>query len=159
MTEYTTKDSGERQQYDSGMVRDTEAGKPRFDLTLAAELPYEEQMLTRLARLMERGAGKYGERNWEKARGETELARAKGSALRHLMQWLCGEGDEDHAAAVMFNIMAAEFVRYQMRDTTPSVGILRTCEKCGGTKGDIVAIGRGSYRHAYGACSTNGMLA
>ncbi|MFY1620089.1 dATP/dGTP diphosphohydrolase domain-containing protein [Micromonospora sp. WMMD736] len=114
MSAYVTKDSGERAQYDSGMVRDIQEGKPRFDLILAADLPYEEQMLTRLAQLLQRGAVKYGERNWEKARGGEELARAKASAMRHLIQWMCGERDEDHAAAVVFNLMLGEFVNYQM---------------------------------------------
>ncbi|MER7420034.1 hypothetical protein ABT346_25195 [Micromonospora peucetia] len=77
-----------------------------------------------------------------------ELDRAKGSALRHLMQWLCGEDDEDHAAAVVFNIMAAEFVRYQMRG---GAGEVRpSCVKCGGTEGDIVLVTEEyGYRHAY----------
>ncbi|MFC3504496.1 dATP/dGTP diphosphohydrolase domain-containing protein [Micromonospora krabiensis] len=117
MSTYTTKDSGERAEYASGMVRDVQEGKPRFDLILAEGLPFEEQMLTRFARLLQRGAVKYGERNWEKARGAEELARAKSSAIRHLIQWMCDEDDEDHAAAVMFNLMAAEFVKYQTRET------------------------------------------
>lgn len=65
--------------------------------------------------LMARGAEKYGDRNWEKADGPEELSRAKASALRHMMQWVCGEEDEDHAATVLFNIMEAEYVKYLMR--------------------------------------------
>jgi hypothetical protein len=156
VSSYVTKDSGARQEYGSGMVRDIQDGKPRFDLILAANLPYEEQMLTRLAQLLQRGAVKYGERNWEKARGQEELERAKASALRHLVQWLCGEDDEDHAAAVMFNIMAAEFVKYRMREANEVPE--GACIRCGGTEGDIVAVGVGAYRHAYGACGTNGRL-
>lgn len=108
---FETKDSGERAQFDSGMVRDTEKGKPRFDLLLPLGVPYEDQMLTRDARLMQRGAEKYNARNWEKARGEAELQRYHSSALRHLLQWIGGETDEDHAAAVRFNIMAGEYVK------------------------------------------------
>ncbi len=111
MTGYVTKDSGERAQFDSGMVRDSEKGKPRFDLLLPLGVPYEEQMLTRDALLMARGAEKYDARNWERARGQAELDRYHSSALRHLMQWIAGETDEDHAAGVRFNIMAGEFVR------------------------------------------------
>jgi len=105
-----TKDSGKRSEYESGMVRDTEDGKARFDLLFPLGVPYHEQMLTRFADLMTRGAEKYDARNWEMARGEEELARYRSSALRHLIQWATGETDEDHAAAVMFNIMAGEFV-------------------------------------------------
>jgi len=107
---YITKDSGVRAKYDSGMVRDSEAGKPRFDLLFPLDIPFKEQMMTRFADLMERGARKYDERNWEKARGEEELQRYRSSALRHLIQWLTDEDDEDHAAAVMFNILAGETV-------------------------------------------------
>lgn len=130
---YTTKDSGERSAYDSGMVRDTEKGKARFDLILPIGIPYAEQMLTRFADLMARGADKYDERNWELARGEEELARYKSSALRHLIQWVTGEDDEDHAAAVMFNLLAGETVKYRLGEPTdlPMVGCCRTpCDKC-----------------------------
>lgn len=109
MSEYVTKDSGERATFDSGMQRDTEAGKPRFDLMIPLDVPYEQQMITRLAGLLGRGAEKYNDRNWEKATADgPELARMKSSAFRHFMQWFCGETDEDHAAAVMFNLLAYE---------------------------------------------------
>jgi hypothetical protein len=105
---YITKDSGKRSEYKSGMVRDLNVGKARFDLLIPKNVPYQEQLLTRFAQLMERGAAKYSARNWEKAEGQEELDRFKESALRHLMQWFCGEIDEDHAVAVLFNIMAYE---------------------------------------------------
>lgn len=108
MTDFITKDSGKREEYASGMRRDTQEGKPRFELMLPDTVPYEEQMLTRFASLLARGAEKYGDRNWELAESEDEMRRFKGSAFRHFIQWFCGETDEDHAAAVMFNIMAHE---------------------------------------------------
>lgn len=114
MGNFETKDSGKRSEYASGMVRDTEEGKARFDLVFPEGVPYAEQMVTRFADLMARGAEKYSERNWEKARGREELARYRSSALRHLIQWMTGETDEDHAAAVMFNILAGETVKYRM---------------------------------------------
>lgn len=111
MQQYETKDSGERAEYDSGMVRDTQDGKPNFALTAPLGQAYEDQMLTRWAALMTRGAVKYGERNWEKANSDEEYRRFMASAYRHFMQWFFGETDEDHAAAVFFNIAAAEFVK------------------------------------------------
>ncbi|MBX6360082.1 MAG: hypothetical protein IRZ03_08385 [Acidobacterium ailaaui] len=108
---YVTKDSGERAHFDGGGQRDSEKGKPRFDLILPRSVPYEHQMLTRWAALMARGAEKYDARNWENFGDEAALERAKSSAFRHFIQWLAGEQDEDHAAAVLFNIMAAEYVR------------------------------------------------
>ena len=113
--EWETLDSGEREAYETGMVRDKEAGKPRFDLLLPLDIPFSEQMLTRFAGLMARGAEKYAERNWELAATEKELSRYKSSALRHFIQWLTGEIDEDHAAAIYFNVMAAETVKYKLR--------------------------------------------
>jgi hypothetical protein len=112
---FETKDSGVMEDFPSGMRRDARGGKPRFDLLLARDVPCEEQMLTRWAQLMTRGAVKYGERNWEKADSEAELARMRESAFRHLIQWLTGEDDEDHAAAVLFNICGAELIRYRLR--------------------------------------------
>lgn len=112
--EFETKDSGERLEYKSGMLRDADATKARFDLIIPANVPYKEQLLTRFAELMMRGANKYSARNWEKANGQAELDRFKESALRHLMQWYCGETDEDHAVAVMFNIMGYETIKYKI---------------------------------------------
>ena len=106
--EYNTEDSGERHEYDSGMVRDTTKGKAKFNLLMPIGVRYEEQMLTRLAELMTRGAEKYGDRNWEKADTQ-DLDRFKESAFRHFMQWFAEADDgEDHASAVMFNILAYE---------------------------------------------------
>jgi hypothetical protein len=116
VNDFVTKDSGEREEYVSGMRRDVQTGKPRFDLLLVDGLPYEEQFLTRFAGLLERGATKYGERNWQLASSDEELARFKASAIRHMMQWACGELDEDHAAAVAFNLMAYEYVKWKRQN-------------------------------------------
>ncbi len=116
---WITRDSGKRQEFDSGMHRDTQEGKPRFDLVTPAVLPYDRQMLTRWAALMERGAKKYSDRNWEQASGPEELAWFKASAFRHFVQWYCGVDDgEDHAAAVFFNVQGAEYVRWKQEADT-----------------------------------------
>lgn len=112
---FAIKDSGVRQEYASGMVRDTEKGKARFDLLNPLGVPYDAQFLTRCAVHMAQGAEKYTDRNWEQANGTEELARYRSSALRHLQQWIAGEQDEDHAAAVFFNLLAAETVEYRIR--------------------------------------------
>lgn len=111
--QYTTKDSGKRQEYASGMRRDTQESKPDFSLLLT-DLPYDEQMLTRWAALMTRGADKYGRRNWQLANSHEELERFKASAFRHFMQWITGQDDEDHAAAVLFNIQAYEYIKHKI---------------------------------------------
>jgi hypothetical protein len=112
--EFVVKDSGVREEYASGMRRDTQEGKPRFNLLWPEDVPFDQQFLTRVAMHMTRGADKYGDRNWELATGSEELNRFKESAWRHLMQWLAGDTDEDHAAAVVFNLMAAETTRWKM---------------------------------------------
>jgi Domain of unknown function (DUF5664) len=111
---FVTKDSGVREEYESGMRRDTQAGKPRFDLMYPDYVPYDKQFLTRVAELMTRGADKYGDRNWEKADSEEELNRFRASALRHCMQWFHGEMDEDHSAAVVFNLLAYESTKWKL---------------------------------------------
>lgn len=103
-SQFQVKDSGARQEYASGMVRDTTEGKPDYTL-----LPLD--FLERWATHMTKGAEKYGRENWTLASSEEELTRFKGSAFRHLIQWLRGDLDEDHAAAVAFNIAAAERVK------------------------------------------------
>ena len=65
MADFITKDSGKRQQYKSGMQRDLQDGKPRYDLVIP--LGTKEPMLKRWAELLQRGMDKYGYRNWEKA--------------------------------------------------------------------------------------------
>jgi hypothetical protein len=97
MMEYdAVKDSGERQEWDTGSVRDTRTNKGRYDL-----LPV--YAIKRLAQHFEHGAVKYGDRNWEKGQ---PLTRYLDSALRHTFQVLEGKTDEDHAAAAAWNIMA-----------------------------------------------------
>lgn len=112
-----TKDSGERATFVTGMQRDTSSGKARFDLIVPEEIPYSEQLLTRFAELMTRGAVKYDARNWEKASTAEEMGRFKESAFRHFMQWYCGEEDEDHAVAIWFNIMGFETTKYKNEKT------------------------------------------
>jgi hypothetical protein len=105
MSEMVVKDSGERVVFASGMQRDTTEGKT--DYLLVRDGP----MLRRWAEHLTKGAVKYDKRNWMKAAGYEELARFRESAARHFEQWLAGEVDEDHAAAVMFGINGAEYVK------------------------------------------------
>jgi hypothetical protein len=108
-SEFVVKDSGERHQFDTGFVRDTEEGK--LDYTLIFDGP----MADRYAAHMTKGAEKYGKRNWMQASTVEEAERFQRSASRHFRQWLRGDDDEDHAAAAAFNIFAYEYVMERVR--------------------------------------------
>jgi len=104
---YKVKDSGKRQDYKSGMRRDLQEGKPRYDL-----IPLQE--LHDLAMHYANGAVKYGDSNWQLANSEEELQRFKGSMLRHAFQIVNGENDEDHVSAVVFNAFAIKYLRRKL---------------------------------------------
>jgi len=94
-------DSGKRREFKTGSVRDSRAGKGRFDLMSPIAL-------LRYAKHMEAGAIKYGDRNWEKGQ---PLMSYIDSAERHMNTWklnrLTGRKDEeDHLAAIIWNIGA-----------------------------------------------------
>ncbi len=107
--EFQVKDSGARHQFDSGMVRDVTTGKVDYSLV------FDGPMFDRWAAHLDKGAVKYTKRNWMQANGQAELDRFRESALRHFLQWFRGETDEDHAAAVLFNINGAEYVKGRLK--------------------------------------------
>lgn len=102
---FEVKDSGDRMEFESGMVRDTSEGKADYSLV------YDGPMLDRWAEHLTKGAAKYSPRNWMLARSKEEAERFRRSAARHFRQWMAGETDEDHAAAVFFNINGHEYVK------------------------------------------------
>lgn len=87
-------DTGKRQKFVTGAIRDTNAGRGRFDLLPA-------YAILRLAKHYEAGSNKYPERNWEKGQ---PLSRFIDSALRHLFSFMDGDRTEDHLAAVLWNV-------------------------------------------------------
>jgi hypothetical protein len=93
---FIVKGREEKQQFETGAVRDTQDDKPRPDLVS----PFA---LERLAYVYSRGAQRYGDRNWEKG---IPYSRYLASAERHLMQFKKGDVDEDHLAQTVWNLMA-----------------------------------------------------
>jgi hypothetical protein len=99
------------------MVRSSAAGKT--DFTLAIDGAMFERWAAHLTRATQpRGDFPgYPKRNWLRAKDGTPeekaatMERARESALRHLIQWYRGDSDEDHAAAVFFNINVHETVK------------------------------------------------
>lgn len=90
------KDSGDRQEFETGAKRDRQQGKGRYDLIS----PF---FIFSLARTLEEGAIKYNDRNWEKG---MPLSRYIDSALRHIFKHLEGQRDEPHMSQAVWNIMA-----------------------------------------------------
>lgn len=88
------QDTGTRTAFGTGSQRDTQEGKGRFDLIPAV-------MLRRLAQHYENGALKYGDNNWQKGQ---PLNQYYNSAMRHLLAIQDGMLDEDHYAAVIWNV-------------------------------------------------------
>jgi hypothetical protein len=103
--DFVVKDSGKRQQFATGAVRDDQDGKGFFD-----SIPYEA--LECLAKLYEAGAKKYGDDNWRKG---IPLRAYLNSATRHLLKLNNGWADEDHAAAVLWNICGYVWTACQVK--------------------------------------------
>jgi len=107
---FEIKDSGVREEYDSGMVRDTAGGK--VDLHRVLDGP----LFLRWAQHLTKGAIKYpdielGVPNWTLANSWKEYYRFKASAFHHFFDWFIGKRDEDHMAGLVFNLNGAEYVR------------------------------------------------
>ncbi len=103
--QFDMQDSGERDVFPGGAVRDIRTGKGRYDLISPIAL-------RRLALVYERGAEKYDERNWEKG---MYVSRMLDSAMRHIQQHLEGLRDEDHLGHAAFNIFGAIHIEEMVR--------------------------------------------
>lgn len=98
-------DSGTRQQFEGGGVRDTAEGKPRFDLLWPKDVPYEAQFLTQMAQVLQQGAEKYAPRNWELFYTEEAKEHAQGSLGRHYANYMAGSTDEPHLILMACNLL------------------------------------------------------
>lgn len=93
------------------MVRSPDTGKTDYSLV------YRGPLFRRWAELLSRGAVNYGADNWLQGAKETDPTirkrikqRYKKSAARHFWQWIIGQRDEDHAAALAFNLNGYELM-------------------------------------------------
>ena len=93
---YETLDSGKRETFAAGSVRDKRKSQGRFDLI-------SHLTLLRLVQLYVRGSKKYRERNWEK---DQPLSWYLVSAMRDLAQWIGGDPTEDHSTASSWSCFA-----------------------------------------------------
>lgn len=114
--DFVVRDSGSKAQYDDGMQRDDPTGKPKFRLMWPKGVPYEEQLMYRVAMHYMHGGITYGDRNWEKSSTEKSLAAHEEALERHFHKFLEGvEDGEDHAAAVVWNINAVLLTRRNIK--------------------------------------------
>lgn len=97
-----------------GMVRSSVGDKTDFTL------PLDGEMFRRWAEHLTKATRpptNYPKRNWLRAKDGTTIEklatmeRAKESAVRHMLQWYQGDDDEDHGAAVFFNVNLYETVK------------------------------------------------
>lgn len=96
MSDFVVKDSGERQSFETGMVRDTSEGKGS-----PSSLPFNA--ITRLSKHLELGCrNKYPKNNYKLG---SPASRFFDSAFRHLIAWAANtDPSEDHLAACLFNV-------------------------------------------------------
>ena len=126
-TVFTVEDSGEHEEFEGGMFRDTAEDKIDYNITRHGP------MYGRCIKHLDTARKKYpdadlGIPNWTLAEGQVEFARFIESAGRHFDFWMTQrlwelrmwslEGKftpmpspEDEAAAVFFNINGTEYVR------------------------------------------------
>lgn len=102
---FTIKDSGQRQEFATGSRRDTDEGKPRLSL-----IP--PLVLSRLAMVYTNGAKKYGDNNWQKGQ---PLSRYYDSAMRHMLAAREGREDEDHLFQAAWNMAAIAWTLEECR--------------------------------------------
>lgn len=120
---YIVKDSGQRLQFASGSLRDTAEGKLKWSRILFGP------MAKRWAWHLTKAEEKYpdptpGIPNFTLIETDEELARYRESALRHFMQWWEGETDEDHAAAVFFNVNGVEIIKQKQAQHAVKPGLI-----------------------------------
>jgi hypothetical protein len=93
--------------YESGVIRGDNTGKT--DYTLALDGPLFE----RWAKLLTENVESKGKRNWMNASTREDYDRFRESFLRHALSVLRGDDDEDHAAAVVFNLNGMLYTQEQ----------------------------------------------
>lgn len=87
--------SDKKDTFETGAWRDSEEGKGSPSLISPV-------LIHRLGVLLQKGAKYYGADNWMKG---MKYRRTANSMIRHIFQWLAGDSEEDHLAAIAFGVM------------------------------------------------------
>lgn len=128
---HNTKDSGKRQQFETGAQRDTDEGKPRYEeipfrlldviqqryggspihidahnpIEVEADADQRHDLIPKIA--LDRLAALYarGAKKYDDNNWQKGIPtrRVFGSLLRHAFLWFYGDTSEDHLAAVIWN--------------------------------------------------------
>jgi hypothetical protein len=121
-------DSGARRSFSTGSVRDVREGKGRFDLVS----PFA---VLSIAKRLEDGQQKYGERNWEKGQA---LMSYLDSTFRHLYKFVeetmkGNEPTEDHMSAAIWNLHSFVHTQEMLKEgwLPPELDDLPTPERVG----------------------------
>lgn len=108
-------DSGAREVAANGFTREPDADKP--DLSWLFEIEGLElvprEMIERIAKHFANGSKKYAPDNWRRGTSPEALARYRRSVARHVFAWFRRETDEDHTAAIAWNLFIFEINKAQ----------------------------------------------
>ena len=99
------KDSGTRQTFETGSVRDAQRGKGALHLV-------PSWVIWLVSRIYEDGAVKYSARNWEKGQ---PLGQYIKSAENHIAKLKSGMRDEPHASQAIWNLIAYIFTGLKIK--------------------------------------------
>ena len=116
LMEETMRHGDSKTEFSTGAKRDTAEGKGRPSLISPV-------LIHRLGVLLEKGAEHYGANNWMKG---MPYRRTMDSVIRHVFQWLAGDEEEDHLAAVCFGAMC--LMHYEA-DTALDLELDDRCEE------------------------------
>lgn len=99
------KDSGQREEFTTGSVRDKQKGKGALDLV-------PDWVIWVVSRVYEEGAHKYAARNWEMGQPLSQYIKSAGN---HLAKLKAGMRDEPHASQVIWNMIGYIFTAWLVK--------------------------------------------
>lgn len=115
-------------EFETGAKRDTDEGKGRPSLISPV-------LIHRLSVLLAKGAKHYGDDNWTKG---MPYRRTMDSVIRHAFQWLAGDGEEDHLAAIAFGVMC--LMTYEEEAVPEAEGRNPLDDRCRKLQGILLSI-------------------
>lgn len=106
LEEANMRHGNKKTKFETGAQRDTDEGKGKPSLISPV-------LIHRLGVLLAKGAEHYGADNWVLG---MPFRRTADSIIRHIFQWLAGDEEEDHLAAICFGAMCLMSYEESYRD-------------------------------------------